>query len=210
MIETVKNVIPEIRHIPPTDLFRSREFHDLLHVLHTDRLASGNLICSHAVMYLSPRPDRWSEFVEGTSNDTPILSPAIASDGNPSFTQAELVATSTHLARSVNFGIAERILFATSNADTVALALQIAALQSGSTLVYSPHFADSMAEAATHHCTTLAASFSTLAALDLNADAMKRVNKAIIVGHAGAKPSAEVTKAIADLESRGITVFLIQ
>jgi hypothetical protein len=84
-------------------------------------------------------PDRYSEFVNATAPDAPILSPALPAPGNL-LVHAERADRHVDAPRSlsVGFAIAERVLFVTSNADTVALALQLAAVQSGATLVYSP------------------------------------------------------------------------
>jgi hypothetical protein len=202
----VKAVVPELEFIPPNHLLVTREFPKLLHVLQTDRQQWGNLISSINVPIAKANPDRYSEFVSATALDAPILSPALPAPGNLSFTQSELIATSTHLAHSVGFAVAERVLFVTSNADTVALALQLAAVQSGATLVYAPNIEDAMAQSDLHHCTTMAASVSTLGSIDLQSEAIKRVNKVIIVGTA----TPDVAKVVTALEARGISVFLVQ
>lgn len=204
--EAVKAVVPELGFIAPGRELMTREFPKLLHVLQTDRQQWGNLISSFTVPVAKANPDRYSEFVNATSPDAPILSPALPAPGNLSFTQSELIATSTHLAHSVGFAIAERVLFITSNADTVAMALQLAAVQSGATLVYSPQIADAMTQSDLHHCTTIAVSVSTLASIDLASEAVKRVKKVIIVGAS----NPDVAKAVTALESRGIAVFIIQ
>jgi hypothetical protein len=195
-VAAVQSVIPELKYAPVVPL-RSRRFPQLLHVIQTDRQQQGNIVCSVNVAWTSPVPDRSVEFIDATALDAPLLS-SVTSPASPTYTQAELVATASHLARAVGFAVAERMLVATAPGDTVSMALQLGALQSGTALVYSPFFEDTLAQLQEHHCTTLAVSSSNIASLDLASPAWKLVNKLIVIGAA----TPQSTKAVAQLESQ--------